>query len=133
MVRQEKMKMKIYAIVPGLLFCAALLVGAFAQEPGAPATSPTELDMYKMRASYAAEVVITQVDELKAFQESPAFGDLFTSSAVQSAYEDRLTTFAETLRTVQDGLLSTATGMLVGGQNQLNAAKQMMKYRETGY
>lgn len=103
------------------------------QEAAPQDTSPVEINAYKLKAAYAAELVITQVDEIKAFQKSPEFNDLFTSTAVQAQYEDRLTSFSNTLRMVQDELLSTATGVLIGAQNQLNAAKQMIKYSDNSY
>lgn len=94
-------------------------------------TTPEEIAMYQDKATSAAAMIIYQVDGVKAFQASPEFGDLFTSAAVQARYDDRLTTLAATLRMVQAELMTTATGVLSAGQKQLNAAREMMRYRAT--
>lgn len=87
-------------------------------------TTPEQVATYKAKAAWATEVIIKQADDMKEFHTMQA-QDLATSPGAIQAYEDRLTSFALTLTTVQRELMSTATALLEAGQNQLNAAKQM--------
>lgn len=113
------------------LFTALLIsMGAVAYSQN---TTPEEIAYYKQAATSATVTVIESADALKAFKASPHFHDIWTSSGALQKYEDYVTSYSVMLKTVHDGLLSTATQLLEISQYEIHAAKQGLKYRNSGY
>jgi hypothetical protein len=111
----------------------AILLTLIATVSAAQNTSPEEIAYYKEAATSATITVISSADALKSFKASPHFNDIWTSAGALQKYEDYVTSYSAMLKTVHDGLLSTATHLLEISQYEIQAAKQGLKYRNVGY